>query len=205
MQHADVERLIGRYVTVSPDASAEGDVYCLVEADHDELVLRAPGRRKQVPQVGATVQCLSLAGRWQAVVKRVDGEGISLRLPEWAGRAARRRHRRVPCEAAVQVQFGADQAAGRLMDISLGGTAMLLEPLDGLRPGAEVAVRLPSGEVPAQVTTVRAHAHPGLRVVGFAWRQLSPETAAWVGRQVAEGAAALRRRPGQPDTSPSRT
>jgi hypothetical protein len=205
MHQADVERLIGRYVTVSPDASAEGDVYCLVEADHDALVLRAAGRRKQVPQAGTAVQCLSLAGRWQAVVKRVDGDVISLRLPEWAGRAAQRRHRRVPCEAAVQVRFGADQAAGRLLDISLGGTAMLLEPLDGLRPGAEVSIRLPSGEVPAQVTTVRAHAHPGLRVVGLAWRQLGPETAAWVGRQVAEGASALRRRPGEPNTSNSRT
>jgi PilZ domain-containing protein len=199
MHQADVERLIGRYVTVSPDASAEGDVYCLVEANHEALVLKAAGRRKQSPRAGTAVQCLSVAGRWQAVVKRVDGDVISLRLPDWAGRAAQRRHRRVPCEAAVQVQFGADRAAGRLMDISLGGTAMLLEPLDGLRPGVEVSIRLPSGDVPAQVTTVRAHAHPGLRVVGLAWRHLTPDAAAWVGRQVAQGAAALRRRPGDPD------
>ena len=199
MHQADVERLIGRYVTVSPDASAEGDVYCLVEANHEALVLKAAGRPKQSPQAGTAVQCLSVAGRWQAVVKKVEGDVISLRLPDWAGRATQRRHRRVPCEAAVQVQFGTDRAAGRLMDISLGGTAMLLEPLDGLRAGVDVSIRLPSGDVPAQVTTVRAHAHPGLRVVGLAWRHLTPDAAAWVGRQVAQGAAALRRRPGDPD------
>ena len=199
MQQADVERLIGRYVTVSPDASSEGDVYCLVEARGEALVLRAAGRPRQSPRAGTAVQCLSVAGRWQAVVNRVDGDVISLRLPDWAGRAARRRHRRVPCEAAVQVSLGGDRAAGRLMDISLGGTAVLLEPLDGLRAGVEVTVRLPSGDVPAQVTTVRAHAHPGLRVVGLAWRHLPADAAAWVGRQVAQGAAALRRRPGEPD------
>ena len=199
MHQADLERLIGRYVTVSSDASAEGDVYCLVEAKDEALVLRAAGRPRQRPRAGTAVQCLSVAGRWQALVKRVDGDVISLRLPDWAGRAAQRRHRRVPCEAAVQVQLAADRAAGRLIDISLGGTAMLLEPLDGLRAGVEVNIQLPCGEVPAQVTTVRPHAHPGLRVVGFAWRHLGPDAATWVGRQVAQGAAALRRRPGEPD------
>jgi hypothetical protein len=164
-----------------------------VTAANGRLVLRAARRRRQVLQRGARVQCLSVAGLWHAVVSDVNGDELSLQLPEWAGRAARRRHRRVPCEVPVEVHADGERVAGRMVDISLGGASVLLERLDSLRPGVALGVRLPSGEVPATVSTVRAHHHPGLRVVGLAWARLDSAAATWVGRQVAAAAAAVRR------------
>lgn len=193
------ERLMGRYVTVCPDASEVGDVYRTVAAVDGLLLMRAAQRPRQTLQRGARVQCVSVAGLWHALVEHVKEDEVSVRLPDWAARSARRKHRRVPSDVAVELHIDGKRFAGRLVDISLGGASMLMERLDSLHPGLVISVRLPPGDASAMVSSVRAHHHPSLRVVGVAWMSLDSRSAPWVGRQVAAGASSIRRRQAQPD------
>ena len=194
MDRATAERLIGRYVTVALATAGAGDVYHLVTIVDGSLRLRAARRPRQTLARGNRVTCISVAGLWEATVVTVDGEDLTLHLPDWTARGLPRRHRRVPCEAKVELCLDTQRFAARLMDVSLGGAAILVEPFESLRPGQVVGIRLPSGEVSARVSSVRPHRHRGLRVVGLAWADLGPESAAWVGRQVAAASAGLRQR-----------
>ena len=185
-------------MTVCADAP-DGDVYCTVAATNGLLVLRPARPPRQTLRRGDRVECVSVVGLWHTSVEDVNDREMSVRLPAWASRAARRKHRRVPADVPVKLSAGGSRpVAGRLVDISLGGASVLMEPLEGLRPGAAVSVVLPSGDASAVVSTVRTHDHPGLRVVGIAWKSLGPESAPWVGRQVAAGASSVRRRQFRP-------
>jgi hypothetical protein len=76
------------------------------------------------------------------------------------------------------------KVAGRLLDLSLGGAAVLFEHSEVVAPGGSVRCSLPPGDVRATVSSVRAHEHPLLLVAGLSWTNLDDAGVTWISRQV---------------------
>jgi hypothetical protein len=182
----------GEYVTVSADGVDPGAVYIGVRAADRRLVLHAMLPSEHPRRVGELVQCTSAAGRWTARVL-IAGDGVlELQVPRWLNRSAQRRSVRVPSELAVWVQLDGEKVAGRLIDLSPGGGAVLLERGTVVAAGVAVRCCLPPGELPAVVRSVRGHEHPLLSVAGLSWMTLDAACSSWVAAHVASGGNELR-------------
>ncbi|HUY30173.1 MAG TPA: PilZ domain-containing protein [Acidimicrobiales bacterium] len=191
---------LGRYVTVFGDESPAGVAYVAVGDARDSLVLR-PVRSGATPgdlAPGAHVRCSSAAGEWSTTVRSTRAGTVELALPRWLAREARRRFPRVRTDESASIGVDGGTWAAKLLDVSVGGAAALVERGCGLREGQRIAVSIGDGESSATVRAVREHAHPMLVVVGVAWHLLDPPTRAWVAAQVARSAVTAPASPTQP-------
>lgn len=174
----------GEYVTISPDGIGPEAMYVAVRSDHRNLVLHAMLPAERPLQVGELVQCTSDRGRWTARVRAVGDGVLELTVPRWLDRSAQRRHLRVQVEQQVWLHFNRETVAGRLLDLSLGGAAVVLERDGDVAPGLAIRCAAPPGDLWAAVTSVRSHEHPLLLVLGLSWKQLGDTGSIWIAREV---------------------
>jgi hypothetical protein len=186
--------LMGRYVTISWPGAAHGVVGTTAGETERTLDLTLQVGA-QVPGVGTLVGCFSVVGEWRGQVLSVDGLRVTLALPTWSARLRQRRSKRLRVDHQVVLVGGEAAVSGRLVDLSLGGGAVLVEKDAGVTHGSSYVCRLPAGTVTGVVTSVRPAGHPMLVTVGVRWTDLPIEAARWVGQQVAEASAGLRARP----------
>lgn len=163
--------------------------YILKETRGTTLVVAPVRASLELPSAGERVSCVSVAGWWTAVVVSSDDGVVVLDQPAWMRRPAQRFHRRVPLVVPVGVRVpGEDRSwPSQLVDLSLGGAAVLVESTLPDRAALRVECDLPQGRAQGVARSRRVHAHPGLVVVGVQWAGLDAKAQAWVNRQVAEG------------------
>jgi hypothetical protein len=189
--------LMGRYVTISWAGAPHGVVGTTVgETDRTLALTLQPSQPP--PGVGTLVRCFSVVGEWNGQVLTVDGHRLTLALPSWSARLRQRRSKRLRVDHHVALDCGDVTVSGRLVDLSLGGGAVLVEKDTGVVNGAACGCRLPPGPVAGIVTSVRPAGHPMLVTVGVRWTDLPIDAARWVGQQIAEASAGLRARPTLP-------
>ena len=187
-QHRTTQTPRGDYVTVSSQGVGPDVVYVGVGSGHRSLTLYAMLPADRSPSVGDWVQCTNAVGRWTARVQAAGDGRLELQVPRWLNRSAQRRSIRVPTQQPVWLYLDEERVAGRLLDLSSGGAAVLFEHSEVVAPGGTVRCRLPLGDLRATVTSVRAHEHALLLVAGLSWMDLSDPGFAWVSGRLAERA-----------------
>ncbi|GAB3591734.1 hypothetical protein GCM10027446_10610 [Angustibacter peucedani] len=173
--------LVGRLA--EPQGTADGVVYAL------------DGAPSALPGVGEQVHCWSdEAGGWTTTVREVRDGQLVLDRPAWLVRQQTRRSPRVEAAVAVRVQVRDQDVAGRLVDVSAEGAALLIEGTLAPMAGAEVQIALPRGDrVRAVVRSRRTHAHRLLRVVGLQWLDVDQRARDWLDRELHRALGQRRR------------
>jgi hypothetical protein len=178
----------GSFTVAGPGSTARGRngrSFDLVEVRGQTLIAEPVGGSGPLPAAGTMLRCRSSAGIWEAQVQRVDGERLHLTLPAWTARSTPRASVRVPMELLpITCRIGGRSWAARLVDLSVGGAAVVIERLAGQRTGARPALLLPRGRVQCVVVTRRDHDHPLLVVLGIAFDQRDDDAKRWIADQV---------------------
>lgn len=144
-------------------------------------VLRAHGSHVIVPLTAPVAPGTSLGLVWEmpegrawcdAQVVAADGGEVELALGTVSVREHRRARRRAPQHrvAAVVALPDGDEVHGRLLDVSVGGAALLVGD-DAIRPGHVVHIRFTADDgrgVEADCVVMHAAPRDGATVVGLA-------------------------------------
>lgn len=190
-----VERL-GASALISHRTDPAGLAYRLVEAsaDAEVLVYELDGVGRTLPAAGESVHCWSdTAGQWTSTVREVHANALLLDRPTWLGRPQPRQHVRVEASINVRLFARGSDVAGRLVDVSAQGSALLVESVLAPMPGAQVDVALPRGDrVTAVVRSRRGHANRLLRVVGLQWLDGDERALAWLDGELSRALARYR-------------
>lgn len=151
-----------------------GRQFQLVEVTSGAIVARPlDGRPESVPRQGAVLRCRSSAGYWDARVRQVEGDQVLLDLPAWTRRPNPRAAVRVPVDhLPVVLHVGGHAWAARLLDVSVGGAAAVIERDRSVRPGTRVQLNWDRTGGTAVVVNRRDHAHKLLHVIGLQFDQL---------------------------------
>jgi hypothetical protein len=159
------------------------------------LVYALDGARGALPAVGDEVHCWSdEAGQWSTRVREVRPGQLLLDRPAWLVRQQTRRSVRVESSVQVHVLVREQEVAGRLVDVSAEGAAMLVESSLAPATGAELSVQLPRGDqARAVVRSRRPHGHRLLRVVGLQWVQVDERARAWLDAELTRALGHRRR------------
>jgi hypothetical protein len=189
---------VGQYLTITSGPDAHSEAYVFVEERGSAMAVAPMLPDRAMPAVGELVSCVSGVGWFQTTVRRVEGQVVVLTVPAWARRGIKRNALRVPISTTVHLDNGSEVWAGRLVDVSVTGGAILTEARAELDPGAQVTVELPAGAADAVVRSVRAHEHALLVTVGVSWGSLTPAARAWVSDHV----SSARNRPNPGDGAP---
>jgi hypothetical protein len=162
-----------------------GRVFDLVEVRGQTLIAAPVRDNGPLPTVGTTIRCRSSAGIWEAQVQRIDGDRLHLTLPAWTARPTPRRSVRVPMDlVAIEVVLAGRTSAARLLDLSIGGAAVVVERLTASGPGTRPTIVLPRGRVQAMVVGRRPHDHPLLVILGVSFEQRDDDAKRWIADQV---------------------
>ncbi len=159
------------------------------------LLYELPATVGSLPEPGETVHCWSDAGQWSTTVRETRPGVMVLERPTWLVRSQERRSIRVEASMRVTLDAGGTQVAGRLIDLSVGGGAVVVEAAVAPLAGANLAMTLPRGEtVHGVVRSRRLHAHRLLRVLGVEWTSLDGRVERWLNGEVTNRLRARRSR-----------
>jgi hypothetical protein len=175
---------VGERISVVFAGASSAEAYATVAEDRRKVVLSAVRDHGRVASPGETVTCVSVTGAWQATVRSLEDGVLELDAPPWLQRGTERRWPRVSTDLRVTLELGDEHWAGRLVDLSVGGGAVLVEAAAALRPGTPVELLLPESSAGALVRTIRPHAHRLLVVAGMSWARLSTDAQRWVAAEM---------------------
>ncbi len=189
------ERL-GASALISHRTDPAGRAYRLVEPVEAAglLLYELDGAGGTLPGVGEAVYCWSdTAGQWTSTVREVRASAVVLDRPAWLVRQQSRRHVRVESSVKVRLLLRGRDVAGRRVDVSAEGAAVLVESTLAPMTGAELEVALPRGDrARAVVRSRRAHSHRLLRVVGVQWLDGDERALAWLDGELSRALARYR-------------
>jgi hypothetical protein len=178
----------GSFTIAAPTRTAMGRggrSFDLVEVRGQTLIAAPIGGHGPLPAPGTTIRCRSSAGYWEAQVQRVEGDQLHLRLPAWTARPTPRASVRVPMDLLeVGAEVAGQRWAVRLLDLSVGGAAVLIERAAAQRPGARPVLVLPQGRARSVVVSRRDHDHPLLVIVGVSFDERDDAAQRWIADQV---------------------
>lgn len=148
-----------------------------------------------LPPPGTEVDCELMTGSFRGRVREAasTGDAVVVTCPPWVLRPSQRASLRVGTDIPVEVEHVGGRWSGRLVDLSVGGGAIVVERSLPLPTGATVPVVLPAGRATVAVRSRRHHDHPLLTILGVSWQQRDADAQRWVLSEV----ASLRRR-GEP-------
>jgi hypothetical protein len=138
-----------------------------------------------MPPAGTEVDCELSTGGFRGRVRDSDGATIVVACPPWVLRPAQRASLRVETDIPVEVEHPGGRWSGRLVDLSVGGAAIVVERSLPLATGASIPVVLPAGRATATIRARRHHEHPLLVVLGVSWQQRDDAAQRWVLGEVA--------------------